>query len=51
MMSCGWVDADMMLWWQLWRLLDDAPLAFALRSLACTGRCDLARLHELANVS
>ena len=54
----GW-DADMMCSagqrWPLrlepWLLFDNAALALDFRSLACAAGGDLARLHQLADVS
>lgn len=51
-----WWDADMMrptrlVEWTLWLLFYNATFAFGLGGLAGTGRCDLAGLHEFADVS
>lgn len=35
--------------WERWLLFEDAALGLAF-ALAGTGRCDLARLHELADI-
>jgi hypothetical protein len=54
-----WWKADMMcsagqggwpLRWELWLLFDDAAFSFSFSNLACTAGCDLAGLHEFANV-
>lgn len=51
-------DADMMcsagqrrpMRWEPWLLLDVSAFAFSLSAFAGAGGCDLACLHELANV-